>query len=693
MAPAVDFTLNLKPRSPGGPETIAKERACSEIIVPELSQHLLGHEFLERQQRVLSFLENDKIFSKTSQMNLSRPDRYKLGLARGKRLRQLVKKHSWSEDDYELAKYLVDDSSPYTLHTTMFLNCLMEQTSDAQREYWMPRHNRWEITGAYAQTEMGHGSNVKGIELEAKWDPETKEFILHSPSLTSSKWWPGSLGRTANHSIVVAQLLLPVPGEPGRAVEYKNYGPHPFILQIRDMKTHRPLDGIVVGDIGPKYGYAPMDNGYMLFDHHRIPHSAMLSRYSRVDRDTSEYTKPENPAVVYGSLTNARARIVMHARLVLARAVTVAVRYTSIRRQFKDKDSTRSSGLEVPVLDYSTVQIRILPLLASVFALHYSGQKMKEVYISTRQGVEQGDFSGLVELHSMSSGLKSLCTDIAAAGIETCRRAMGGHGYGGYSGLVQLNADYLSKPTVEGDNWMITQQVGRYLIKSAKKIVDQPSKAAETRTESILQRYWKSKGTGVNLDFLNDDRAIVDAFEHRAAYSSFNLYQLREVQKLPWNDVLIEMYKLSQAHSRTILVYNFYIALIAIEEEKTLDSKTRNVLWDLFRLFALTNIEDDGLAFMRSGAMTQQQLNAIPRRVLGLMRYIRPHAVRLVDSWAIPDYLLDSSLGRSDGNVYEDMFNRAHRLNPVNQITFNPDYRTDEIVHGSGDGGEILAKL
>lgn len=269
MAPAVDFTLNLKPRSPGGPETIAKERACSEINVPELSQHLLGHEFLERQQRVLSFLENDKIFSKTSQMNLSRPDRYKLGLARGKRLRQLVEKHSWSEDDYELAKYLVDDSSPYTLHTTMFLNCLMEQTSDAQREYWMPRHNRWEITGAYAQTEMGHGSNVKGIELEAKWDPETKEFILHSPSLTSSKWWPGSLGRTANHSIVVAQLLLPVPGVPGRAVEYKNYGPHPFILQIRDMKTHRPLDGIVIGDIGPKYGYAPMDNGYMLFDHYR----------------------------------------------------------------------------------------------------------------------------------------------------------------------------------------------------------------------------------------------------------------------------------------------------------------------------------------------------------------------------------------------------------------------------------------
>lgn len=32
----------------------------------------------------------------------------------------------------------------------------------------------------------------------------------------------------------------------------------------------------------------------------------MLSRYSRVDPDTSEYHKPENAAVVYGSMTHVR---------------------------------------------------------------------------------------------------------------------------------------------------------------------------------------------------------------------------------------------------------------------------------------------------------------------------------------------------------------------------------------------------
>ncbi|CBX92078.1 hypothetical protein LEMA_uP047840.1 [Plenodomus lingam JN3] len=52
------------------------------------------------------------------------------------------------------------------------------------------------------------------------------------------------------------------------------------------------------------------------------------------------------PAVVYGSLTFVRCQIIMHARLVLARAVTIAVRYCPIRRQLKDCDSQSSSGQE-----------------------------------------------------------------------------------------------------------------------------------------------------------------------------------------------------------------------------------------------------------------------------------------------------------------------------------------------------------
>lgn len=207
----------------------------------------------------------------------------------------------------------------------------------------------------------------------------------------------------------------------------------------------------------------------------------------------------------------------MHARLVLARAVTIAVRYTAIRRQFRDRDAKDNSGPEVAVLDYPTVQIRILPLLATTFALHYSGEAMNELYQRTRKTIEGGDFSALADLHSTSSGLKSLCTTLAADGIETCRRAMGGHGFGGYSGLVQPNSDYLSKPTVEGDNWMITQQVAAYLIKKMAAAVAEPASPAADSTDKNLKHYLKTREQKSDGNLLNNDLAIVDAFQRRMA--------------------------------------------------------------------------------------------------------------------------------------------------------------------------------
>lgn len=47
--------------------------------------------------------------------------------------------------------------------------------------------------------------------------------------------------------------------------------------------------------------------------------------------------------------------------------------------------------------------------------------------------------------------MNSLVTDLAANSMEICRRAMGGHGFGGGEELIQLNNDYLSKPAVEGE--------------------------------------------------------------------------------------------------------------------------------------------------------------------------------------------------------------------------------------------------
>jgi len=41
------------------------------------------------------------------------------------------------------------------------------------------------------------------------------------------------VGKTSNYAVVMAQLII----------DGKNYGLHPFMCQLRDLKTHQPLAG------------------------------------------------------------------------------------------------------------------------------------------------------------------------------------------------------------------------------------------------------------------------------------------------------------------------------------------------------------------------------------------------------------------------------------------------------------------
>lgn len=84
-------------------------------------------------------------------------------------------------------------------------------------------------------------------------------------------------------------------------VDGKRFGVHPFWFRIRDKDTHKPLSGIQIGDIGPKMGYAVKDNGFMSFDHYRVPLDSLLCRYIKVSKE-GKVERIGNPKVGYGSM-------------------------------------------------------------------------------------------------------------------------------------------------------------------------------------------------------------------------------------------------------------------------------------------------------------------------------------------------------------------------------------------------------
>jgi acyl-CoA oxidase len=142
-----------------------------------------------------------------------------------------------------------------------------------------------------------------------------------------------------------------------------------------------------------------------------------------------------------------------------------------------------------------------------------------------------------------------------------------------------------------------------------------------------------------------------------------------------------------------MVVKNFYSALQSQDTRSAVNAETHEILQKLFRLYALNTLESEGSEFYASGACSKHQIAlARTNAVMKLLSEIRPHAVRLVDAWGFDDWVLDSSLGRKDGKVYEDMFYRASELNPLNKITVDP-YPDSEVLFKKIEDNGVKSKL
>lgn len=209
------------------------------------------------------------------------------------------------------------------------------------------------------------------------------------------------------------------------------------------------------------------------------------------------------------------------------------------------------------------------------------------------------------------------------------------------------------------------------MLKSARSVLNNEPPTNETTT--ILTEFQNRRNIGCAFDIIGNDDDLVAAYAWRVSFLTFEASKHRDEQKKPWNDLLVDFYRLSKAHAQYMVVKNNLATLKNFEKQGKIDKNLLDVLVKLFRLFALHTLEQEGSEFYASGACSKNQISlARTNTVMQLLKDIRPHAIKLVDSWGFDDWVLDSSLGREDGKVYEDMFFRASELNPLNKITVDP---------------------
>ncbi|KAL5099015.1 hypothetical protein RYX36_003342 [Vicia faba] len=637
-----------------GVDHLAFERNKAQFDVNELKIVWAGsREELELSDRISRLVANDPVFRKDDRASLDRKELFKTTLRKAAHAWKMIIELRLTEQEANKLRTFVDQPAYTDLHWGMFVPALKGQGTDEQQAKWLPLANKMQIIGCYAQTELGHGSNVQGLETTATFDPKTDEFVIHSPTLTSSKWWPGGLGKVSTHAIVYARLIT----------DGQDQGVHGFIVQLRSLDDHLPLPGITVGDIGMKFGnaaYNSMDNGVLSFDHVRIPRNQMLMRVSQVTRE-GKYVQSSVPRqLMYGTMVYVRQAIVADASTALSRAVCIATRYSAVRRQF----GSQNGGLETQVIDYKTQQARLFPLLASAYAFRFVSEWLKWLYTDVTQRLKANDFSTLPEAHACTAGLKSLTTTATADGIEECRKLCGGHGYLTSSGLPELFAVYVPACTYEGDNTVLLLQVARYLVKTISQLGSGIKPVGTTaylaRVEQLLQ--YQSDVTRAE-DWLKPN-VVIEAFEARAARMNVAVAQNLSKFTNPeegFQELSADLVEAAAAHCQLIVVSKFIEKLQQDIPGKGVKQQLQ-VLCSIYALFLLHKHLGD---FLSTGSINQKQGSLANELLRSLYSQVRPNAIALVDAFNHSDHLLGSTLGRYDGNVYPKLYEEAWK-DPLN---------------------------
>ena len=90
-------------------------------------------------------------------------------------------------------------------------------------------------------------------------------------------------------------------------------------------------------------------------------------KHSKVLRDGT-YIEPPLAQLAFGALINGRVTMVSDSGNISKKALTIAIRYASVRRQF----GGNTNEPETKILDYSIHQHRLMPLLAQAVRYNQS---------------------------------------------------------------------------------------------------------------------------------------------------------------------------------------------------------------------------------------------------------------------------------------------------------------------------------
>lgn len=495
-----------------------------------------------------------------------------------------------------------------------------------------------ELLGCFAMTETGHGSDVQHLHTTATYDREAGEFVVHTPYPQARKEYIGNAARDGRMAVVFAQLIT---GD-------EKPGVHAFLVPLRD-SDGRALPGVQIGDDGRKAGLNGVDNGRLAFDHVRIPRENLLNRFADVAPDGTYSSSIENETARFfsmlGTLVRGRISVAGGAGAATEKALTLAVRFGERRRQFANP----ATGEEIAVLDYLAHQHKLLPALATTFALHFTQddlvQRMHDI-----QAPGAGPVGAREQrtLEQSAAGIKAIATWHATHTIQTCREACGGAGYLEENLLPALKADTDVFTTFEGDNTVLLQLLAKELLSDYGRTIKKGNPleiapllgrqlagvlAERTGAASLTRRL---PFRGIDLTDRTRRRELLAVRrEDTLAAAIRNLAPAMRTgndEFAVFNSAQDLLLTAARAHVDTLVEASFADKLVTVD-----DPAVRALLERVYDLHVLTVIDRERAWYLETGRLTAAESRSIRPLVNGLCAELRPHARTLVDGFGVPD--------------------------------------------------------
>ena len=537
----------------------------------------------------------------------------------------------------------------------LFGAAILHLGTRTHHEKWLPDVMSLKLPGAFAMTEIGHGSDVASIGTTATYDPATEEFEIHTPFAGA---WKEFLGNAALHgqaAVVFAQLIT----------KGVNHGVHAFFVPIRTPDGEM-LPGVGSEDDGVKGGLNGIDNGRLHFSHVRIPRENLLNRYGDVAADGTYSSAIASPGrrffTMIGTLVQGRVSLDGSAVKAMMAALTIAIRYGSERRQFPGAD-----GRETVLLDYGLHQRRLLPRLAETYAMAFASERLLTTFDEVFSGVRDDD-AHREDLETLAASLKPLSTWAALDTLQEVREACGGAGFIAKNRVVGLRADLDIYVTFEGDNNVLLQLVGKRLLTdyaaqfaggdkaalakaAASQLGDRVSRFGLRQIgQSVADLGQVSRSVEQLRETETQRELLTDRVQTMVAEIAGALREATKdvpkgdkkakaiAQADAFNAQQHKLIEAARAHAELLQWEAFTEAL------DRFDGETLRVLTWLRDLFGLGLLEKHASWYLVHGRLSGHRVEAITAYVDRLIGRVREHALDLVDAFGLTPGMLRAEI-------------------------------------------------